>query len=131
MRFGARTRDLLVSQKTTQRHFFSTLHPLSPVIFATATVVTFVLLRSSKVQLPLLYTACSNAYSEIDPEVTLRPLATSCTKDYKRHSLAQSSFTEPPNNFKGFKAGRVDILSLMCMDSGRWECGQTAGEERW
>ena len=30
-----------------QRHFFSTLHPLSPVIFATATVVAFVLLRNS------------------------------------------------------------------------------------
>ena len=27
-----------------QRHFFPTLHPLSPVIFATATVATFVLL---------------------------------------------------------------------------------------
>ena len=29
-----------------QRHFFSTLHPLSLVIFATATVVAFVLLPS-------------------------------------------------------------------------------------
>ena len=43
--FFLRTRDLLVSQKTTQRHFFSTLHPLSTVIFATATVLAFVLLR--------------------------------------------------------------------------------------
>ena len=41
------THDLLVSQKVMQRHFFSTLHPLSPVIFATATVVAFVLLRNS------------------------------------------------------------------------------------
>ena len=31
-----------------QRHFFSTLHPLSTVIFATATVVAFVLLRDSR-----------------------------------------------------------------------------------
>ena len=31
-----------------QRHFFSTLHPLSPVIFATATVVVFVLLHTSR-----------------------------------------------------------------------------------
>ena len=38
------TADLLVSQKTTQRHFFSTLHPLSPVIFATGTVVAFLVL---------------------------------------------------------------------------------------
>ena len=42
------TRDLLVSQKTTQRHFIPTLHPLSPVIFATATVVAFVLLHNSR-----------------------------------------------------------------------------------
>ena len=42
-----RTRDLLVSQKTTQRHFFSTLHPRTPVIFVTATGVAFVLLRNS------------------------------------------------------------------------------------
>ena len=41
-----RARDLLVKQKVT--HFFSTLHPLSPVIFATATVVAFVLLRNSR-----------------------------------------------------------------------------------
>ena len=46
--FFLRTRDLLVSPKTTQRHFFSTLHPLSTVIFATATVLAFVLLRDSR-----------------------------------------------------------------------------------
>ena len=45
----------------------------------------------------MLYTARSNAYSEIVPEVTLRPLATSCAKDCKGHSLVQTSFTEPPN----------------------------------
>ena len=41
--------------------------------------------------------SASNAYSEIGPEVMLRPLATSCAKDYKEHSLAQTSFTEPSN----------------------------------
>ena len=30
--------------------------------------------------------------------MTLRPLATSCAKDYKGHSLVQTSFTEPPNS---------------------------------
>ena len=34
---------------------------------------------------------------EIGPKVTLRPLATSCAKDYKGPSL-QTSFTEPPNS---------------------------------
>ena len=66
--FFLRTRDLLISPQTTQRHFLFTLHPLSTVIFATATVLAFVLLRNSN-QLPLLYTALSNAYSEIGPEV--------------------------------------------------------------
>ena len=42
------TRDLLVSQKMTQRLFFSTLHPLSVVVSATATVLAFVLLCSSR-----------------------------------------------------------------------------------
>ena len=46
--FFLQTRDLLVSQKTMQRHFFSTLHPLSTVIFATATILAFVLLRDSR-----------------------------------------------------------------------------------
>ena len=46
--FFPRTRDLLVSRKTTQRHFFPTLHPLSTVIGATATMVAFVLLRDSR-----------------------------------------------------------------------------------
>ena len=44
--FFLRTWDL-VSQKMTQRHFFPTLHPLSTVIFATATVLAFSLLRNS------------------------------------------------------------------------------------
>ena len=44
----SQTRNLLVSQKTTQRHFFPTFHTLSPVIFATATVVAFVLFRNSR-----------------------------------------------------------------------------------
>ena len=46
--FFLQTRDLLVSKKTMQRHFFPTLHPLSTVNFATATVLAFVLLRDSR-----------------------------------------------------------------------------------
>ena len=44
--FFLRTRDLLISPKKTQRHFLFTLHPLSTVIFATAPVLAFVLLRN-------------------------------------------------------------------------------------
>ena len=55
--FFLRTRNLLVSQKMMQRHFFSTLHPLSTVIFATATVLAFVLLRDSRFKFHC-YTQC-------------------------------------------------------------------------
>ena len=42
------TRDLLVSQKMTQRHFFfSILHQLSPVILANSTIMAFSLFRNS------------------------------------------------------------------------------------
>ena len=46
--FFLRTCDLLVSQKTTQRHFFSIHRPLSTVTFATATVLAFVLPHDSR-----------------------------------------------------------------------------------
>ena len=81
--------------KNDAKTLFSTFNPLSPVIFATATVVAFVLLRSSRFNFPC-YTQ-REATSQIGPEVMLRPLATSCAKDYKGHSLVQTSFSEPPN----------------------------------
>ena len=40
-----------------QRHFFSTLHPLYPVIFATAKVMAFVLLHHSRFNF-YCYTQC-------------------------------------------------------------------------
>ena len=46
--FFLRTHNLLVSPKVMQRHFLFTLHPLSTVIFAVATVLAFVLLRDSR-----------------------------------------------------------------------------------
>ena len=46
--FHELSRDLLVSQKNDEKSLFSTFHPLSPVIFATAAVVAFVLLRNSR-----------------------------------------------------------------------------------
>ena len=55
--FFPRTHDLLVSQKTNTKKKKSTLHPLSPVIFATATVVAFVLLRNSRFSFHC-YTQC-------------------------------------------------------------------------
>ena len=83
--------------KINAKTIFSTLHPLSPVIFATAAVVAFVLLRNSMFNFHCYTQREAARNSEIGPEVTLQPLATSCTKDYEGHSLMQTSFTEPPN----------------------------------
>ena len=95
-RIFLRTRDLLVSQKTMQRHFFSTFHPLSSVIFATAIVLAFVLLRNSKFNL--------HCYMQHEAMPTQK-LAWKCTatsRDLLRerlqmHSLQQTSFAESPN----------------------------------
>ena len=89
------TRDLFVSQKMTQRHFFHTLHPLSTVVFATATVLAFVLLRDSRFNFHC-YTAWGNAYWEIGPEVRCdlsRHLARKITK--RIHSSKPASLNRP------------------------------------
>ena len=91
--FFLRTRDLLVSQKMTQRHFLSTLHPLSTVIFATATALAFVLRRDSRFNFH-----CYTQRKATPTQKSARKCAaTSCAKDYKAHSLGQSSFAESPN----------------------------------
>ena len=46
--FSPRNHGLLASQKMMQRPFFPNLHPLSPEMFATATLVAFVLLCNSR-----------------------------------------------------------------------------------
>ena len=105
-------------QKMMQRPFFSSLHPLSPVTFATATVLailgsTSTVIHSVKQRLhhrksqhhfrliseynTVLYCIVLRNW----PEMMLRPLATYCAKDYKQHSLLQTSFTEPPNRKDG------------------------------
>ena len=92
----------VVLKKWTFVHDAKTLfpHPPSPFPGNFCNCNSAVICTASQfyVQLPLLYTAWSNACSEIGPEVTLRSLATSCAKDYKGHSLVQTSFTEPPNS---------------------------------
>ena len=93
---GGQTHDLVVSQKMMQPLFPHPLPPF-PSIFCKWSNGCICTASKFEVQLPLLYTAWSNAYSEIGPEVTLWPLVTSCTKDYKGHSLVQNSFTAPPN----------------------------------
>ena len=92
--FFPRTRDLLVSQKTTQRHFFSTLHPLSMVIFATATVVAFVLLCDSR------FNFHCYAQREATPTQKSARKCAATSRDFLRERL-QSAFTpaESPNTY--------------------------------
>ena len=81
-----------------QRHFIfpPSIH-FPQVIFATATLVAFVLLGNSRLNF--------HCYTQREPMPTqkssqlsqLRPFATSCPKDYEGHSLVQTCFTEPPN----------------------------------
>ena len=92
------TRDLLVSQKTTQRHFIFILHPLSTVIFATTTVLAFVLLRTSSFNFH-----CYTQREATPTQKSARKCAATshdffAVKDYKAHSLEQTSFAESPNN---------------------------------
>ena len=81
--------------------FFSTLHPLSTVIFATAAVLAFVLLRDSRFNFHY-YTqreATPTQKSEIGPEVRCdlsRLLAQKITK--RMNSLQQTSFAESPHS---------------------------------
>ena len=95
--FLSRYCDLLVSQKNDAKTLF--FHTPSPFActFCNCNSGGICTASQFRVQLKLLYTARSNAYSETDPEMTLRPLVTSCAKDYKGYSLVQTSFTEPPN----------------------------------
>ena len=80
------------SAKKHAKTLFSTLHPLSTLIFATATVLAFVLLRNSRFNF--------HCYTHVKQRLLTNwpgSDATSCAKDYKEHSLVQTNFTEPPN----------------------------------
>ena len=85
-RIFLRTHDLLVSQKTTQKHFFSTLHPLSAVHFATATVFAFVLLRDLRFNFH-----CYTQHEATPTPKSARKCAAT-SRDFLRERL-QSAFT--------------------------------------
>ena len=87
-----RNLDILGSQKTTQRHFFFyfTLHSISPVIFATATVAAFVPLRHCYTQREATPTQKSARKGRCD---LLLPLARKITKGI--HSRKPSSLNRP------------------------------------
>ena len=111
--FFSWNRDLLISQKMMQRHFF--FHPPSPFSSNFCNCNSGGICTTSQFyfQLLLLYTAWSSAYSEISLEVMLRPLVTSCAKDYKGHSLMQTSFIEPPKRVWWVQELRT-LLFIIC-----------------
>ena len=90
------TTNALSPRSRDAKTLFFILHHLSPVILANATVVAFVLLRYSRFSF--------HSYTQREQAPThksagkwqLRPLENSCRKDYKGHSLVQTSFTELP-----------------------------------
>ena len=96
MRFILRTRDLLVSKKEKEKKkkkkarlkhtFFPTLYPLSTVIFATATVLAFVLLRDSRFNLH-----CYTQREATPTQKSARNFAAT-SRDFLRERL-QSAFT--------------------------------------
>ena len=97
--FCSCTHKLLVRREMMERHFFSILHHLSPVIVTNATVVAFALLRSSRFSFHC-YTQCEPVHTQKSAcKWQLRPFMTPCRKDYKGHLLMQTSFTELPNNY--------------------------------
>ena len=83
--FFLRTRDLLVNQNNAKT-LFSTLHPLSMVIFATATVLAFVLLRDSRFNFHC-YTQC-----EATPTQKSAQKCAATSHNFLRERL-QSTFT--------------------------------------
>ena len=84
--FFLQTHNLLVSQKMMQRHFFPTLHPLSTVIFATATVLAFVLLHNSR------FNFHCHTQREATPTQKSARKCTATSHDILRERL-QSAFT--------------------------------------
>ena len=115
MHFFPRTCDLLVSWKTTQRHFFvvAIFHRPYPVIFANTAVVAFVQLRNCRFNF--------HCYTQREPAPTqksartewpLRPYATSCAKDYEEHSDMETSFAEPPNTLQADIMIRIQLPYL-------------------
>ena len=80
--------------------FFSILHHLSPVIFANATVLAFLLLLGYRFNFHCYIQREPTPIQKSARKRQRRPLATSCAKDYEGHSLVQTSFSEPPDIYR-------------------------------
>ena len=76
-------------------------------------MVAFVLLCNSRFNFHC-YTQCESTPTQKSARKwQLRPLATSCAKDYKGHSLVQTSFTAPPDSWRQvsiYSCGRLATI---------------------
>ena len=81
----------LVSWKTMQRHFFSALNHLSPVIIAKAAALAILLFHNSRFNFHCYTQREAMPAQKLALKWQLRPFATSCVKDYKGHLFMQTS----------------------------------------
>ena len=98
-----------------QRHFFPILHQLSPVILAKCNSSSFVLPRNTKSGSSLhYYTQCqATATQKSAWKWQLQHFATYSGKDYKGHSLLQTSFAKLPNSHPKWPSLKWEVkLSL-------------------
>ena len=84
--FFLRSHDLLVSKKNDAKTLFFTLHPLSTVIFAIATVLAFVLVRDSR------FNCHYYTQREATPTQKSARKCAATSRDFLRERL-QSAFT--------------------------------------
>ena len=89
-----------VQPKNDAKPLFFILPYLSPVILANATVVVFVLLRSSSFRFHCYTQRKATPTEKSARKWQVQPFATSCAKDYEGHSLLQTSCAELPNSHR-------------------------------
>ena len=100
------------SAKKWHRHFFSTLHPLSTVIFATATVLAFVLLHDSRFNFHWVWLhAVYNAQHETTSTQKSAQKCAVTSPDFLRERL-QSAFTLA--NQLGVGGIKVCMIAKLC-----------------
>ena len=109
--FSPQNRDLLVSQKMMQRHFFPTLHPLSPVIFATSTVVAFVLLRNSRFNF--------HCYTQHEAMPTQKVTSHDLLRERLQRAFTRANQAELPNT-KVWAASLGEVLDSFLSTNDVW-----------
>ena len=111
--FFSRTYDLLVSQKRTQTLFFHHPSPF-PCNFCNLQqwwhLYCFAILGSTSIIV----------HSVKQHLLRKRPLVTFCAKDYKGHSLMQTSFSKLPNSMTCVKMAPKICLFCCCQYQFEW-----------